>query len=81
MRKKIFTGYDITKVYIQLTLHYMNSVRPEPRNCILFGYISLLFKCYLPTYSLCPLLFVAVGVRAINLTRFIENTYNIYISK
>ena len=49
MRKKIFTGYGIAKVYIHLTLDYMNSVRPEPRNCILFGYISLLFKCYLPT--------------------------------
>jgi hypothetical protein len=32
-------------------------------------------------YSLCPFLIVAVGVRATSLTRFVENTCNICISK
>jgi hypothetical protein len=32
-------------------------------------------------YSLCPLIYVAVGVRATSLTRFIQNMCNICISK
>jgi len=51
--------------------------RPEEAQCqgrIQFGTKVL-------TYSLCLFLIVVVGVRATNLTRFIEYMCNIYIFK
>jgi len=46
---------------------------------VFFTIITLLFV--FNNYSLCPFLIIAVGVRAISLTWFVENTCNICISK
>ena len=42
---------------------------------------AYIYQLILVTYSLCPFLIVVFGVRVISLTRFVENTYNIYIFK
>jgi len=74
---------------ISITLSLLFGAYPLPLFCttklsqgtMLFCYHNAGEAITIATYSLCPFLIVAVGVRATSLTRFVENTCNICISK
>jgi hypothetical protein len=65
-------------VTVERTSKLWRSFKVSNSRLVRFGLVK---KVQAGCYSLCPCLNVVSGVRAISLTRFVENTCNIFIFK